>query len=179
MANALQQLAENKIINKIYFIRGYKVMLDFDLSELYLVETKQLKRQVRRNIERFPEDFMFEVTKEEYENLRSQIGTSRWGGIRYLPMAFTEQGVAMLSSVLNSKMAIEVNIQIIRVFSKIREMLLTHKDILLKLEQVEKKLMRQNGKMKKYEEDIQVIFKALKQLINPPQPPRERIGFKP
>ncbi len=101
------------------------------------------------------------------------------GGTRYLPMAFTEQGVAMLSSVLSSKMAIEVNIQIIRVFSKIRELLLTHKDILLKLEQVEKNLMTQDGKMKKYEEDIQVIFKALKQLINPPQPPRQRIGFKP
>ncbi|MEO8109842.1 MAG: ORF6N domain-containing protein [Ginsengibacter sp.] len=179
MANTLQQLAENKIANKIHFIRGCKVMLDFELSELYLVETKQLKRQVRRNIERFPEDFMFELNKEEYQNLRSQFGTSRWGGTRYLPMAFTEQGVAMLSSVLSSKMAIEVNIQIIRVFSKIREMLLTHKDILLKLEQVEKKLMKQDGKMKKYEEDIQVIFKALKQLINPPQPPRERIGFKP
>ena len=172
-------LVEEKIINKIYFIRGFKVMLDFDLAELYLVETKQLKRQVRRNMERFPEDFMFEINKEEFENLRSQIGTSRWGGFRYLPMAFTEQGVAMLSSVLSSKMAIEVNIQIIRVFSKMRAMILNHKDILLKLEQVEKNMMKQDGKMKIYEEDIQVIFKALKQLLNPPQLPRERIGFKP
>ncbi len=154
-------------------------MLDVDLSELYLVETKQLKRQVRRNIERFPEDFMFELNNEEFENLRSQIGTSRWGGSRYLPMAFTEQGVAMLSSVLNSKMAIEVNIQIIRVFSKMREMLFAHKDILLKLEQIEKNMLKQDGKMKKYEEDIQIIFKALKQLLNPPQQPRQRIGFKP
>lgn len=180
MASALQQLTDNKIADKIHLIRGQKVMLDFDLSELYLVETKQLKRQVRRNIERFPEDFMFELNKEQYDSLRSQFGTLKRGEhTKYLPMAFTEQGVAMLSSVLSSKMAIEVNIQIIRVFSKIREMLLTHKDILLKLEQIEKKLMKQNGKMNKYEEDIQVIFKALKQLINPPQPPRERIGFKP
>lgn len=130
-------------------------------------------------MERFHEDFMFELKKEELESLRSQIGTSRWGGSRYLPMAFTEQGVAMLSSVLSSKMAIEVNIQIIRVFSKMRAMILNHKDILLKLEQVEKNMMKQDGKMKKYEEDIQVIFKALKQLLNPPQLPRERIGFKP
>jgi hypothetical protein len=172
-------LVEEKIINKIYFIRGFKVMLDFDLAELYLVETKQLKRQVRRNMERFPEDFMFELNRDEYNSLRSQFGTSRWGGSRYLPMAFTEQGVAMLSSVLSSKMAIEVNIQIIRVFSKMRAMILNHKDILLKLEQVEKNMMKQDGKMKIYEEDIQVIFKALKQLLNPPQLPRERIGFKP
>ncbi len=178
MTNAVKPLAEDKIINKIYLICGFKVMLDFDLSELYLVETKQLKRQVRRNIERFPEDFMFELNKEEFEDLRSQTGTSRWGGSRYLPMAFTEQGVAMLSSVLSSKMAIEVNIRIIRVFSKMREMLLTHKDILLKLEQAEKNMMKQDGKLKKHEDDIQIIFKALKQLLNPPQQPRERIGFK-
>jgi len=113
-------------------------MMDFDLAEMYLVETKQLKRQVRRNMDRFPEDFMFEINKEEFENLRSQIGSSSWGGSRYLPMAFTEQGVAMLSSVLSSRMAIEVNIQIIRVFTKMREMILNHKDILLKLEKVEK-----------------------------------------
>jgi len=94
-------------------------------------------------------------------------------------MAFTEQGVAMLSSVLSSRMAIEVNIQIIRVFTKMREMILNHKDILLKLEKVEKTMIKQDGKMKKYEEDIEIIFKALKQLLNPSQPPRERIGFKP
>ena len=126
-------LVEEKIVKKIYLIRGKKVMLDFDLSEMYSVETKQLKRQVKRNIERFPEDFMFELTRQEFENLRSQIGTSSWGGTRYMPMSFTEQGVAMLSSVLNSHTAIEVNIQIIRVFSKMRELLLTNKDILLKL----------------------------------------------
>jgi hypothetical protein len=155
-------IIENNIINKIYSIRNLKVMLDIDLAELYMVETKQLKRQVRRNMDRFPEDFMFELNKEEFENLRSQIGTSRWGGSRYLPMAFTEQGVAMLSSVLSSKMAIEVNIQIIRVFSKMRAMILSNKDILIKLEQVEKNMIRQDGKMKKYDEDIRIIFTALK-----------------
>ena len=114
-------VAEQKILNRIYAIRGEKVMLDQDLAEMYGAETKQLKRQVKRNKDRFPKDFMFELTKKEYENLGSQIGTSRWGGTRYMPMAFTEQGVAMLSSVLNSKTAIEVNIRIIRVFTKIRQ----------------------------------------------------------
>jgi hypothetical protein len=133
-------ILEEKVINKIYLIRNKKVMLDFDLAELYAVETKQLKRQVKRNPERFPKDFMFELTRKEFENLRSQIGTSSWGGTRYLPMAFTEQGVAMISSVLNSATAIEVNIQIIRVFTKMKEMLLSNKDILLMMEKLEKKL---------------------------------------
>ena len=141
-------------------------------------ETKQLKRQVKRNPECFPKDFMFELTKKEFENLRSQIGTSSWGGTRYMPMAFTEQGVAMLSSVLNSATAIDVNVQIIRVFSKMRALLLTNKDILLKMEQVEKKMMQQDGKMRQYDKDIQLIFEALKKLLNPPQEPRKRIGFK-
>ena len=176
---------ENKIIDKIYWVRDLKVMLvpiaiGIDLAELYMVETKQLKRQVRRNIERFPEDFMFELNKEEYESLRSQFGTLKRGEhSKYLPMAFTEQGVAMLSSVLNSNLAIEVNIQIIRVFSKMRAMILSNKDILLRLKQVEKNMIKQDGKMKKYDEDIQIIFTALKQLLIPPQPPRRRIGFKP
>ncbi len=114
-------------------------MLDRDLAELYGVETKHLKRQVNRNIERFPDDFMFELSPEEFEILRSQFGTSSWGGSRVSPFCFTEQGVAMLSSVLNSKQAIEVNIRIIRIFTKMREVLSSHKDILLKLEQLEKK----------------------------------------
>lgn len=170
--NQALRVVEEKIINKIYLIRGMKVMLDFELSELYETETKQLKRQVRRNIERFPDDFMFELTTEEFANLRSQFGTSSWGGARYTPMAFTEQGVAMLSSVLNSSTAIKVNIQIIRVFTRMKEMLLTHKDILLKLEQLE-------NKVSQHDENIQMIFEALKQLLNPPQEPRKRIGFKP
>jgi hypothetical protein len=179
MDNMVKPITEDKIINKIYLVRGLKVMLDFDLADLYLVETKQLKRQVRRNINRFPDDFMFELNEKEFDNLRCQIGSSSWGGSRYFPMAFTEQGVAMLSSVLSSKMAIEVNIQIIRIFTKMRSMILNHKDILLKLEQVEKNMIKQDGKMKKYDEDIQIIFTALKQLLNPPQEPRKRIGFKP
>ena len=126
---------EDVIMSKIYCIRDHKVMLDEDLAELYDVETKQLKRQVRRNMDRFPEDFMFELTREEFENLRCQIGSSSWGGARYIPMAFTEQGVAMLSSVLNSSRAIKVNIQIIRIFTRMRELLLTNKDILLRSEE--------------------------------------------
>lgn len=166
-------LADEVIMNKIYHIRGQKVMIDRDLAELYNVETKQLKRQVKRNLERFPSDFMFELSSEEFENWRSQFGTSNSAdkmGLRYAPFVFTEQGVAMLSSVLNSKTAIEVNIQIIRIFTKMREMLLTHKDILLKLEQLERKVGDHN-------EDIQLIFEYLKQLLNPSQPPRRKIGF--
>ena len=119
-------VAEEAIVSKIYLIRGQKVMIDRDLSELYGVETKQLKRQVRRNIDRFPEDFMFELSDEEFQEWRSQFGTSNEGdkmGLRYAPYVFTEQGVAMLSSVLNSERAIKVNIQIMRVYTKMREML--------------------------------------------------------
>ena len=121
------------ILNKIYEIRGQKVMLDRDLAELYGVETKVLKQAVRRNIQRFPEDFMFEMLKDEFQNWRSQFVTSNSEkmGLRYTPFCFTEQGVTMLSCVLNSQRAIEVNIQIIRTFTKMREMILTHKDILM------------------------------------------------
>ena len=149
-------------------------MLDRDLAELYGVETKVLKQSVKRNLERFPEDFMFVMSKTELENWRSQIVTSNFSdkmGLRYSPYCFTEQGVAMLSSVLNSKQAIEVNIRIIRIFTKMREVLSTHKDILLKLEQLEKKV-------NKNDDDIRLIFSALKQLLNPPNPPRKKIGFK-
>ena len=140
---------------------------------MYGVETKQLKRQVKRNIERFPKDFMFELTAKEFENLRSRIGTSSWGGTRYMPMAFTEQGVAMLSSVLNSKTAIEVNIRIIRVFTKMKEFALTHKEILLQLAKLEKEV-KGNSK------DIENIFTVLKELIekNSKPLPRNKIGFK-
>ena len=167
-------VAEQKILNKIYVIRAEKVMLDQDLADMYAVETKQLKRQVKRNIERFPKDFMFELTKKEFENLRSQIGTSSWGGTRYIPMAFTEQGIAMLSSVLNSKTAIEVNIRIIRVFTKLKEYALTHKEILLQLAKLEKEV-KGNSK------DIENIFLVLKELLekqSKPTPPRNKIGFK-
>ena len=163
---------EEVLISKIFHIRGHNVMLDEDLADLYEVETKQLKRQVRRNIDRFPDDFMFELTREEFENLRSQIGTSSWGGARYMPMAFTEQGVAMLSSVLNSARAIKVNIQIIRIFTRMREALLNYKDLFLKLEQLEKKV---GG----HDEDIQLVFAYLKKLLpTPEQTERRRIGFR-
>ena len=165
-------LPQEVIMSKIYVIRGQKVMLDRDLSELYQVETKQLKRQVRRNMNRFPEDFMFELTKEEFEILRSQIDTSSWGGTRYEPMAFTEQGVSMLSSVLNSQVAIDVNIQIIRTFTKMREMILTSKELLLKMEKLEKRSDQQD-------ESIEVIFRYLKQLINMEKQPKKSLGYKP
>jgi len=172
------RIAEKAIVNKIYLIRGKKVMLDRDLAELYQVETRVLNQAVRRNEMRFPKDFMFQLTDKEFLNLISQNVISSWGGVRKSPFAFTEQGVAMLSSVLNSETAIEVNIRIIRVFTKMRELLLTHKDILIKLEQVEKELIKQNVKMNKHDEDIQLIFGALKKLLNPPLEPRPRIGFR-
>jgi hypothetical protein len=154
-------IPDEVVINKIYFIRGQKIM-DEDLAELYQVETKRLNEQVKRNMQRFPEDFMFQLTEQEFANLKSQIATSSWGGRRKFPYAFTEQGVAMLSSVLNSETAISMNIQIIRVFTKMRQLLLTHKDVLLQLEKIEKKLTS-------HDDDIALIFEYLKQLLNPPQ----------
>jgi hypothetical protein len=137
-----------------------------------------LNQAVRRNEKRFPADFMFQLTEEEFQNLKSQNVISSWGGTRKLPLAFTEQGVAMLSSVLNSETAIEVNIQIIRIFTRMRELLLTHKDILVKLEQIENNLLKQDMRMNKHEEDIRMIFEALKELLNPPSESRLRIGFR-
>lgn len=174
------KIHEEVIINRIYIVRGQKVMIDRDLSELYGVETKRLKEAVRRNINRFPSDFMFEMTAKEFENWRTQNATSKSDrqGLRHAPFCFTEQGVTMLSCILNSDQAIAVNIQIIRVFSRMREMLLTHKDILVKLERIEKKMLKQDHKTKKHEEDIQVIFETLKELLNPPAEPRPRVGFR-
>jgi hypothetical protein len=167
---------ENLVISKIYLLRGQKVIIDEDLADMYGVETRRLNEQVKRNINRFPEDFMFHLTDEEYENLKSQTATSRWGGRRKLPYAFTEHGVLMLSSVLSSPTAIQVNIKIMRVYTRLREMLLTHKDILLKLELLERKILNQNEKSNKQEQEIQIIFNTLKQLLNPPPQPRKRIG---
>jgi len=173
------EISSKRIVDKIYMVRGHKIMLDTDLAQMYNVETKQLKRQVKRNIDRFPEDFMFELTNEEYQVLRSQIGTLKRGGhTKYLPYAFTEQGVAMLSSVLGSKQAIAVNIQIMRIFTQMREMLSTHKDILLKLETIEKKLLHNDHHLKKHEEEIQMIFEALKQLLEPSQESRKKLGYR-
>ena len=163
-------LPDETIVNKIYFIRGQKVMLDEDLAELYQVQTRRLNESVKRNSDRFPKDFMFRLSKKEFENLKSQFATSSWGGRRKLPLAFTEQGVSMLSGVLNSPIAIQVHIQIIRVFTKMKEMLLTNKDILLKLEKMEKDV-------KENKKDIAMIFEALKQLLTRPQAKRRMIGF--
>ncbi|MGQ7946720.1 ORF6N domain-containing protein [Flavobacterium sp. WC2509] len=166
-------IPDDIISSKIYLIRDQKVMFDKDLAELYAVETKQLKRQVRRNMERFPEDFMFELNQQEFDNLRSQFGTSNWGGTRYLPMAFTEQGVAMLSSVLNSATAIKVNIQIIRVFTRIREMLTDSLSMKLEIEEIKKKLSN-------HSKNIELVFNYLDELIDKKEnnEPRKKIGYK-
>jgi len=164
------------IKSKIYEVRGQKIMLDFDLAELYGTETKVLKQAVRRNIKRFPKDFMFELTKEEYNALRSQIVTlenGRGKHSKYNPFAFTEQGVAMLSSVLNSPKAIEVNIQIIRAFVFVRQYALTHKDLTNKLKELESKY---NKQFKDVYEAINYLLKKDKQETK--QKERKRIGFK-
>jgi phage regulator Rha-like protein len=156
------------IEKKILLIRGEKVMLDADLAELYGVETKILVRAVKRNVDRFPSDFMIQLNKEEFENLRFQFGTSsRWGGRRYLPYAFTEQGVAMLSSVLNSDRAIKVNIEIMRAFVSLRQMLASNKELAKRFDELEKK----------YDSQFKVVFDAIRQLMIPPEPKRKRIGF--
>jgi len=149
-------ITEESVISKIYLIRGEKVMVDSDLAELYNVETRRLNEQVKRNLDRFPNDFMFQLTEAEFKNLKSQIATSNWGGRRTLPYVFTEHGVLMLSSVLNSDLAIKINIQIMRVYTKIRNMLSTNKDTLLKFEKLETKLADHDNK-------ILLIFEYLKQ----------------
>ena len=167
------RLDDQTVIHKICLIRGQKVMLDQDLAELYQVPTKRLNQQVKRNTERFPSDFMFQLTEEEFKNLRSHFVTSSWGGRRMPPLAFTEQGVAMLSSVLNSSLAIKVNIQIIRIFTRMRELWLSNQDILLRLEQLDRRVTG-------HDEEIQQILAYLKQLLESPPNPAARamIGFK-
>lgn len=158
------------IERKIYLIRGHKVMLDSDLAELYGVETKVLLQAVKRNLNRFPGDFMFQLNYQEVAALRSQIVTSKTGrgGRRYPPYAFTEQGVAMLSSVLNSERAIEVNIHIMRAFVKLREMIASHKDLVKRLDDLEKK----------YDIQFKVVFDAIRELMRPPEKPKRKIGFR-
>lgn len=169
-------IPDEVITSKIYQIRGQKIMLDSDLAELYQVETKRLNEQVKRNESRFPDDFMFQLTTEEWENLKSQNATSSWGGRRKLPYAFTEHGVLMLSSILNSERAVAVNIHIMRVYTKLREMLLTHKDVLVELERIKQKVGANSN-------DIELIFNYLKQFEQAKQQQLEqenrgRIGFK-
>jgi ORF6N domain. len=165
-------MPQERIERSILLIRGLKVMLDRDLAELYGVQTRDLNKAVRRNSDRFPSDFMFQLTPEEYKILMFQFGTSRWGGTRKLPYAFTELGVAMLSSVLNSKRAVQVNIQIMRTFAALRELLATHKDLAQKLEEMEKK----------YDQQFKAVFEAIRQLITAPDSvqdkPKRQIGFK-
>jgi len=158
------------IATRILEIRGKRVMLDVDLANLYGVKTKRLLEQVRRNKKRFPDDFMYQLTKEEVMNLRSQFATSSWGGTRYLPYAFTQEGIAMLSSVLNSERSIQVNILIMRAFVKLKELLLTHKDLAIKIEALERKYAN-------HDEKIQKIFEAIRQLIAPAEEPKRKIGF--
>ena len=156
----------------ILLIRGQKVMLSHHLADLYGVETRVLVQAVKRNMDRFPEDFMFQLTDREFANLKSQVVISSWGGSRRArPYAFTEQGVAMLSSVLRSKRAIEVNIAIMRAFVKLRELLATHKELARRLEGLEQQL-------KGHDEQIQTIFEAIQQLLTPPEQPRKKIGFE-
>jgi len=170
------RIPDEFIASKIFVIRDKKVMLDEDLAELYDVETKRLNEQIKRNIARFPEDFMFQLSQKEFDNLKSQIATSSWGGRRKLPYAFTEQGVAMLSGVLHSERAIKVNIHIMRVFSQMRAMLASHKEILYKLEELERKDIEQDDK-------ILLILEYIKQLEKARQneqdfKDRPRIGYK-
>lgn len=168
-------LPEETVISKIYLIRGEKVMIDRDLAELYGVETRRLNEQVKRNIGRFPQDFMFQLTTTESENLKSQNAISSWGGRRTLPYVFTEHGVLMLSSILNSEQAIKVNIQIVRVFTKMRELLSTQKEILQKLEQIEKKDIEQDDKIMLIFEYLKQFEEAKQQQIE--QKDRKRIGY--
>lgn len=168
MANIIPQEA---IESKIYLIRGKKVMIDTDLAHLYDVETKYLNKAVKRNKLRFPNDFMYQLTRQEFADLKFQIGTSRWGGRRKIPNVFTEQGVAMLSSVLNNDRAIAVNIQIIRAFTKLREMIADHKEIRVKIDAMERKVGQ-------HDQEIKTIFSAIKQLLTPPDKPKKKIGFK-
>ncbi|MFV8374339.1 ORF6N domain-containing protein [Flavobacterium sp. LB1P62] len=175
MSDKISIIPDDTVINKIYFIRNQKVMIDRDLAMLYGVETKVFKQAVRRNINRFPEDFMFELNKEEFENWRSQIVTSNSEkmGLRYAPMAFTEHGVLMLSSVLNSEKAIQTNIQIMRIFTKTRQLLSDNSDLRIDFEIMKNKIENQ-GK------NIELVFQYVDELMEKKEitPEREKIGYK-
>jgi hypothetical protein len=161
-----------RIAQAILFVRGQKVMLDVHLAELYGVTTKRLNEQVTRNTERFPDDFMFRLSKDEFDNLRSHFATSSWGGHRYPPRAFTEQGVAMLSSVLRSRRAVQVNVEIMRAFVQLRRWLAGNAELARRLDELEGK----------YDEQFRVVFQAIRELMEAPEKPepeRGRIGFRP
>ena len=165
-------IPDNIVVNKIYEVRGLKVMFDSDLAELYGVETKRLNEQVGRNPDRFPEDFMFQLSDEEWLNLKSQIATSSWGGRRKLPFVFTEHGILMLSSVLNSKQAIQLNIQIVRIFTRIRQFIIDSGELKLEIEEIKQKVSNQD-------KNIELVFTYLDKLIDKKIGPRKRIGYMP
>ena len=167
MENEIEVNSGN-ISEKIYLIRGEKVLLDYDLALLYSIGTKRLKEAVRRNIKRFPADFMFQLTKEEITNLRTHFASSSWGGQRYQPFAFTEQGVAMLSGILNSDRAIQVNIAIMRAFVQMRRLLESNKELAAKIRELESK----------YDEQFNIVFEAIRQLIRQENEPRNPVGFR-
>jgi hypothetical protein len=169
--NTLMMIPDERIIEKIYFIRGHKVMLDSDLAKLYKVETRRLNEQVKRNAKRFPPDFMFQLTKNEAEILMSQFATSNWGGSRKLPYAFTEHGVLMLSSVLNSDRAIQTNIKIMRIFTHFRQLLTDNTELRIAIEKLEKKT-ENNVK------NIELVFQYLDELLEKKEKPRRQIGYK-
>lgn len=168
MAEDKSVLPVERIERSILVLRGQRVMLDEDIAALYGVETKVLVQAMKRNLERFPIDFMFQLTLEEVENLRCQFGTSSRGGRRYLPYAFTEQGVAMLSSVLRSNRAVRVNIEVMRAFARLRHVMTSHADLVRRLDELEQK----------YDSQFKVVFDALRQLMAPPGVPSRRIGFE-
>lgn len=163
-------IALERIEEKIFLIRNQKMMLDVNLAELYGISTKVLIQAIKRNANRFPFDFMFQLTQEEYDNMRSQFVTSCWGGRRYLPYAFTEQGVAMLSSVLHSERAVLMNVAIMRTFVKLREILSTHKELAQRLAELEEKISQ-------HDSEIQNLFQAIRQLMKPREESKHPIGF--
>ncbi|HVN96634.1 MAG TPA: ORF6N domain-containing protein [Syntrophorhabdaceae bacterium] len=172
MSKKISLIPAEAIEKVILVIRDQKVMLDSDLAEIYGVETKRLNEQVRRNIERFPSDFMFQLTAEEMQNLKSHFATSSWGGRRKLPYAFTEHGAIMAASVLSTPRAVEMSVFVVRAFVRLRTLLATHKELAAKLTELEKKLTV-------HDDQIRLIIEAIKQLMTPPELPKKRpIGFR-
>lgn len=169
MADSLDVIPAERIERAILLMRGHKVMLDSNLAGLYGVETRALVQAAQRNRDRFPDDFMFQLTKEEFDHLKSQVVTSSpgWGGRRYPPYAFTEQGVAMLSSVLRSERAVRVNIEIMRAFVHLRQMLASNQELSRRLDELEQK----------YDQQFKAVFDAIRRLMAPPEPPRRCLGF--
>lgn len=167
MSSTLPSVTADLLTNRILVVRGQKVLLGGDLAELYGVEHRALMQAVNRNINRFPDDFMFQVSEQEWANLKSQFVTSSWGGIRKLPYAFTEQGVAMLSSVLRSERAVQVNIEIMRAFVRLRQVLSEHKELALRFDALEER----------YDENFKIVFDAIRELMAPPAQKKRGIGF--